>query len=316
MTTDTMPRARRPKVASLLAEFGPTLDAFLLVARAHATMRAMSLRPPTDPALDKLMKRRVRKIETASDARMKALARRDWKTASAAAAEIRKASRELQTMRDAQLAAIDAGRSSLEASLMATIRGEVVEEVETSIVDWLRDEDGARKIKRGRAILVEERAKTIRVRSRTGLMLAFRNGHLENRQVRPDFLLNVGMQYHEAYEQVLKFSEPIGSGREPSSGHGQPSTTPADRRLQAANDLATMRKDLTARQRRVLDLVCGDQQAVRAASETLRIGHPALKASLVAGLIKARENLAKREAERRAARGIRLCSARELDGKL
>mgnify|MGYP007071601081 CR=1 FL=1 len=290
MTTDTMPRARRPKVASLLSEFGPTLDAFLMVARAHHMLRQIALTPQADPALDKLMKRRVRKIETATKTRMEAVKRRDWKAASAAASEIRKASRELQTLRETQLAAMDQARATLEASLMATIRGEETEDAEVTIADWLKDENGARKIKRGRAILVEETAKVRRIMARTGLRLALDKGYLDGGKVSGAALYAMGLRYREKFEMVSVTG--LGTTGEERIGtpRCKPSVGPADKVLEAARDLANLRLGLTRRQRVVLDVVCGRDESVKIAARAIGSGVPAAKKALVAGLVTVWQN--------------------------
>lgn len=281
------PVKRRP----LMAGFGPTLDAYLMIAKAHATMRAIALRPQNPPPLDAQMQRLTHRFDEAQAARAKAIKAKNWKAVSAANSKIRKTARTLHDLRTAQLDAADSSRASLEAAVMATIRGEPVEEVETVVADWLRDDDGARKIKRGRAILVEERATTIRRPNReTGLALAFRNGDLDGGSVRAETLLYIGGIYGDALRVVRRHGGARIASISDSPGGRSSGLSASERAVEAAIVVGGLQNGMSARQLKVLDLVCCQEMSLRAAREEMKMGVPALARVLVAGLTVAWEN--------------------------
>lgn len=287
--TASITTSRRAGSTFSLAGFGPALCGWLAAERAHQVARQLSMQVGRTPEPDKHMLRRMRRVEEATAIRAKATAARDWKSVSAANSVIRKATRELHDMRQAQLAAFEATRASLESAVMATIRGETIEDVETLIVDWERDEDGVRRIRRGKAVMIEDRARAQRVIERTGLRLAYESGHLDGGTVSGEALYWIGLKYRDAYEAVTK----AGIGGVNSSGGGprsSASTGPADYVIEAARTLATQRMGLTRRQRAVLDAVCGRDESVKATSKIIKAGIPATKKSLVAGLTEAWKN--------------------------
>lgn len=272
-----------------LSEFGPTLDAYLTMAKAQQTARALSLAVQHDPEPDKVLKRRMRRWDEAHQARAKAIQAKDRDALSAANSSIRALQREIRERRMAQLQAVDSSRAALEATVMASIRGEPIEEVDTLIVDWARDENGARKIVKGNAVLVEERGRALRVANRTGLALAYVSGHLDGGAINADKLYDIGKRYREAFETIGRAGNPDADGRN-STPSGKPSLGPGDVLLIAAKTLGTLRRGLTARQRQVLDMVCGQDFAVKATAVRMRAGLPATKRALVAGLSMAWKN--------------------------
>lgn len=295
--TDTATLARpdrrvvtgREAIAGLVA-LGAGLEGLALVIKAQLTARTLAMQPARVPEPDKVTKRRLRRLDEAVDARRAALQAKDRAGVAAANSTIRALEREIRERRCDQLEQDWRDKAALESVVQANARGDEIEEVETLVTDWARDEQGVKKLWKGEPKLVDEPARALRIVERTGLRSAFERGFLDGGRVRAEKLYEVGKRYRDAYELVSTY----GAGTSnPEGGHTARSSAtagPADERIEAAKDLATFRLGLTARQKRVLDLVCGQDMAIKAAAKAIAAGIPATKKLLINGLTEAWAN--------------------------
>lgn len=199
------------------------------------------------------------------------------------AAEVRK--REL----DAQW--LDAALS--EAVALAQARGEDVEQDIIEIATVVTDENGARLVhssgeRKGEPVLRHEKITRITMGSRGGgVEHAFQRGDLDGGRGSPkaEALLQTGIDYGAAYE--------IDEGKLSSRGEfggGFGPKGPQLRVVEAGEKLSKMRQGLSPRQRRVLDLVCGEKYRVRQAATMMKAGFPATARALRGGLALCMEN--------------------------
>jgi hypothetical protein len=197
-----------------------------------------------------------------------------------------------------QARAQDAWGEAKASILLARARGEDVDVGEAETAEPALDENGARLIDKGRAVMIYGRE--IRARKLTGIDHALAEGSLgavEGEEA--DRLYRIGLTYQEVYA-IAEGQSTRGSGAEGGGGSGGP-PAPQPRQMEAALKLLTMRRHLSERQRRVLDLVCGQQLKVREATVVYRdskgrgAGFPATERALVLGLKVAAQALAASE---------------------
>lgn len=215
-------------------------------------------------------------------------------------AKVRKVERELDDLRAAELAQQQLYGVAAEPIIRARMRGEEVTAFEAETADFARDEHGAvirhkRGSNRGLAVLVYDRG--LRARRLTGIEHALGEGYLANGGNRADRLFRTGVSYREAYEIA---EGQTSSGGEGGGGFGP--KAPQPRLVEAGQALADMRKGLNPRQRRVLDLVCGQDMRLREAATQMGAGFPATVRALCGGLAAAADSMAAAR-ERRADSG-------------
>jgi len=185
-------------------------------------------------------------------------------------------------------------RATQESEDLAKNRGEAVVYEDIDIPTFVLDEHGARVYHKqgemkGLPVIVIERAMRTVIESRGGgLEQALTKGYLDGGRGAPkaEVLVETGARYREAYEisEALISSEGGGSG-----GFGPKG--PQLRLVAAGEALAVMRRGLSARERTLLDLVCGQERRVRLIATQVGLGFPALCRTLRNGLRIAGENL-------------------------
>lgn len=178
-----------------------------------------------------------------------------------------------------------------EPILMAKARGAEIIAGDVEIAEVARDEHGARIIQRrgpnkGMPALIYTRA--TRAKKLDGIEHAFYRGHLSTHgQVAAERLLSVGLAYQGAVAAAnpLKAVDPGATG-----GGGCEPGSPLVKANEAAEWLRIARKELSPRQRAVLDKVCGEGFTVGAAAGEMRAGVPATARALRGGLAQAAES--------------------------
>jgi hypothetical protein len=172
--------------------------------------------------------------------------------------------------------------------LLAKNRGEEVPYGESQVGEWVRDEHGARVLKRvrGKGIgaqtylqPVMAYSTALRAKRLTGIEHAKDAGYLGGWR-EAERLHKIGVDYREAYEAV--------EGQKGGEGEGGGSSgpkAPQPRQIELGQRLADMRRGLNPRQRNVLDRVCGQDMRLREAATVLRLGDPrTAERALVTGL--------------------------------
>lgn len=175
-----------------------------------------------------------------------------------------------------------------ETMAIAEARGEVVEYEAVELKTVVRDEDGAKVLDEdGSPVVHIETFSRVRLGDRGGgLEHALDKGWLDHPHGGPeaDALYAVGEKYRDAYE--------VTEGRKSNqggAGGGFGPKGPQLRIVEAGEFLAVTRAPLTSRQRRVLDLVCGDGHRCRRAAAIMQAGLPATTRALRGGLSAALE---------------------------
>jgi len=259
-----------------------------------------------DPAPNTAIRRDLRKLADQERALADAREAKNRKAVSAALSEIHRLKARIETERTRQLNVAWAGRAVAESAALALARGEQVEDEEVETHDWKRGKHGEIKRRKGVPQLITERAIVKRVQSRTGLELAFRRGDLDGAGVRAEALLHIGTIYREAWITANAQRGPVREEGVPSSPRCKASLGPAEAIFEAQQTLLRLREGrvrgedgklrrmegawMTRRQIAILDAVCGQDMALGAAAKALRMGYPALRRGLKAGLVVAWEN--------------------------
>lgn len=200
---------------------------------------------------------------------------------------------------------------------LAAERGEEVESETVEMVTYARGEHGEQLFhrtgaKKGQPVMLVERVH--RAVIRTGLGHALEKGHLQGGQGAPrgEALYAAGCMYGAAFE--------ISVGRIASSGErggGFGPKGPQVRIVEAGDRLQIMRRGLSARELRVLDLVCGEGLRARQVATAMSAGFPATVRALRSGLRTAMDNWA--EAQKVRATGgaaQRIQRAAEIVGRV
>ena len=178
-----------------------------------------------------------------------------------------------------------------EPILMAKARGEVVIAGDVEIAEVARDEFGARIIQRrgpnkGLPALVYTRA--TRAKKLDGIQHAYHRGYLSIHGPAAALRLrSVGLEYQGAVAAAnpLKAVDPGAT-----AGGGCQPGRPGVKANEAAEWLRIARKDLSPRQRAVLDKVCGEGFTVGDVATDMRAGVPATIRALRGGLAQAAES--------------------------
>lgn len=175
-----------------------------------------------------------------------------------------------------------------ETMALAEVRGEVVEYEAVELKTVVRDADGTKLLDEdGSPVVHIETFSRLRLGDRGGgLEQALDKGWLEHPHGGPeaDALYAIGEKYRDAYE--------VNEGRKSNQGGGDGGFGPKGPQLrivEAGEFLAVTRAPLTSRQRRVLDLVCGDGHRCRRTAAIMQAGLPATIRALRGGLSAALE---------------------------
>lgn len=175
-----------------------------------------------------------------------------------------------------------------ETMTLAEARGELVEYEAYELKTVVRDEDGAKVLdEEGSPVVHIETFSRVRLGDRGGgLEQALDKGWLDHPHGGPEAseLYAVGEKYRDAYE--------VNEGRKSNhggAGGGFGPKGPQLRIVEAGEFLAITRAVLNKRQRRVLDLVCGDGHRCRRAAAIMHAGLPATTRALRGGLSAALE---------------------------
>jgi hypothetical protein len=175
-------------------------------------------------------------------------------------------------------------------------RGGTVDDVDTYVTHWVRDENGAMvNGEDGLPQLAVEKATARRVNERSGLRLAWVNGDLDGERVGGDALYEEGKLYAEQYQ----LSESMRSGQKGEGRCAPGPTAPQQMVLEARALMRVLRKGLTERQVTVLDCVCGQDHSLRATADSMRAGVPSIRRTLRCALAQARSSRIEWEKERR-----------------
>ncbi|MDP3869169.1 hypothetical protein [Phenylobacterium sp.] len=287
MTTDTLSETeeqtrKRIREAKLRAR----LDEHQRAARLNEPLRD----PVTVAAL----------AELADDARMKRAEAESLRLIGAKTyraqihkleAEARKLDDKAEKLRREELEQDRLYGEAKEPILMAKARGAEIIAGDVEIAEVARDEHGARIIHRrgpqkGLPALVYTRA--TRAEKLDGIKHAYYRGHLSTHGKAVALRLRaVGLAYQGAVAAAnpLKAVDPGAT-----AGGGCQPGRPGVKANEAAEWLRIARKELSPRQRAVLDKVCGEGFTVGAAAGEMRAGVPATARALRGGLAQAAES--------------------------
>lgn len=228
------------------------------------------------------------------EARAVAVKKADRRRVKGLEAIARRVERELDELRQQELAQAQLYGVASDQIIMARMRGEEVIAVEVETAEIARDEHGARIVhkrgtKKGLPVLVYDRG--LRAKKLAGLEHAFVSGYLDGGRgaSHPERLKGTGEAYGEAYE-IDEGQRSGGGAMEGGGGGGFGPKGPQFRIVDAGFMLDEMRKGMGRRERRVLDLVCGQHMRAREAATIMGAGFPATVRALRAGLKLAGEN--------------------------
>lgn len=180
-----------------------------------------------------------------------------------------------------------------ETVFLASQRGEEVDHETVDIPMEVRDQHGARVLHasgplKGQPIVRCERVTRTVLKSRGGGLEEARDkGWLDPEHTGPDpvELYQLGLKYREMFE--IEEGHKSNAGGEGGGGFGPKG--PQLRIIEAGEFLSITRGALTPRQRRVLDLVCGEDMRCRRVASFLKAGLPATTRALRGGLAAALE---------------------------
>jgi hypothetical protein len=191
-------------------------------------------------------------------------------------------------------------RNATDAAMVLEIsRGGEVDDVDTYVSDFIRDEHGALVHgEDGLPALRTEMATARRVNNRSGLKVAYVKGYLDGDRVSADDLYEEGKRYAENY----RTAESMRSGERTETHMAPGSGAPQVAIFAASAELRIMRAGLTAKKLAVLDLICGLDHSIRATAEGLRAGAPSVVRALRGGLAQARLNRIEEDKRARAER--------------
>lgn len=227
------------------------------------------------------------------EARAVALKKADRRRVKGLEAIARRVERELDELRQQELAQAQLYGVASDQIIMARMRGEEVIAVEVETAEIARDEHGARIVhkrgtKKGLPVLVYDRG--LRAKKLAGLEHAFVSGYLGGGRgaSHPERLKSTGEAYGEAYE--IDEGQRSGRGGMEGGGGGFGPKGPQLRAVEAGEMLSVMRQNMSRRERRVLDLICGQHMRAREAAGVMGAGFPATVRALRGGLKRAGEN--------------------------
>ena len=231
--------------------------------------------------------------------------------------EIKSAEAKISNARD-----IEARRDLLmgegrDALIRAKLRGQEVEVREVERAAFALNEHGGRIINRagpdrGLPALVYERGASIR--TLTGIRHAFAKGHLDHpRTGRGGEALR---QVAETYEAMIAAANPLKAvNPEASGGGGFGPRGPQQAAVEASEWLEIGRKGLSAKQRHMLDAVCGEGcnvwQAAQARKPAMSV--PAAARALRGGLAQVAANIAEAREAKAFVTGAQIKAGREME---
>lgn len=257
------------------------LEASVQAARVHVQPRLQEI----VDALGRLAKQAQAKRSEAATLRDKDAAagnrqhRRQIKALEAAA---RKLDEKAKEIRDEERRRDGLYGEAKAAIVRAAENGEDVQAPEVTEADWVKDEFGVQvRHRRGnrRGLPTLNYRQSVRLRRLGGMAHAYESGHLGDRATNVAlWLKEAGDLYRDLYEVVE------GQAGKGEGGGGFGPKGPQTRLVRAGEQLAAMRANLTPRQRRTLDLVCGEDHRIRDAASTMRAGVPSTQRALRGGL--------------------------------
>lgn len=205
--------------------------------------------------------------------------------------EVRAARRRIEHARDVEVRRDALMGEARDPLIRAKHRGELVAVQEVETAEIARDEHGARIINRrgsGRGLPALVYSRHNRARLLGGIQHAHAQGYLDNpRSGRGgDALLQVG----EQYEQAVADANPLKAVDPEASGGGSGPRGPQMKAIQASEWLKIARRGLSARELRVLDLICGEGHHAARAARLAGFGFQATLRALRGGLATAAAN--------------------------
>ena len=177
-----------------------------------------------------------------------------------------------------------------ETSALALARGEEVRAERVRTDQPVLDEHRGRVIRDGAPSYRRETVSRIRIVSRGGLQLAYERGDLDGGALKAERLFDTAKAYRWAFETCAARTT---ARRDLAAVHARAplraSSGPQDAVFAAGELLRVFRTGLTARQRQVLDQVCGLDVTLRQAAIMLKVDPRTVRKALVAGLVSATE---------------------------
>jgi hypothetical protein len=239
---------------------------------------------PTPAAVpDRLTRDELRRLAKAE----RKLSSADRALSGAARREIQ----EIERRRGERLEAESLSARLAETSSLALSRGEEVRSERARIAAPMLDEHGGRVIKDGAPLYRQETVARVRIVSRGGLQLAYERGDLDGGLLKAERLLETGRAYRWAFETSVSRTTPQRNLASVSSRAPlRASSGPQDAVFAAGETLRIFRADLTARQRVVMDQVCGLDDTIRSAAVALKADPRTIRKALVAALVSATES--------------------------
>jgi hypothetical protein len=258
---------------------------------AHvARLAALEREPATQEALDAKAAQAARHLVRADE--LETLnPKKNRQAIKTLRANARKLGDEIAVLMGAELRQIQEWGEARGPILRAEARGETVHVRQAETAEVATDEYGARIIEqagphRGLPALVYSRG--ARAKKLVGIEHAYQAGYLRGLRGAPpaEALRQIGNDYGAAYQ--IAEGQTTNAGSEGGGGGFGPKS-PQPRVVEAGEALAIMRKALSPRQRKVVDLVCGQDARVREAAAEIGSELPATKRLLITGLSAARE---------------------------
>jgi hypothetical protein len=273
-------------------------------AMLEQSMRAAQLRAPIrDPELVEKIARKEAQLVASRLVEADPPGKDDREKRAARKAARSRSKSLLGELADLRILEADQDRLQGEAKetiLLARARGDDVIDGAATTAEFARDEYGARIMERRRddrgelmyaPVLVYSTG--LRAKRLTGIEHAHANGDLGDGWRTAERLHKIGVDYRTAYESAEGCS-----GGEGGGGGGSEPAAPQPRAIELSQKLKDFRKDLSPRQRAVLDMVCGQDMRVGEASRKMAAHPDTTKKALREGLDRAAKSRAE-EVERR-----------------
>jgi hypothetical protein len=234
--------------------------------------------------------------EALSRDELRSLAKAERKAASPDPAQSVGGRREIQDLarrHEVRIEAESLAARLAQTSALALCRGEEVKTESVRIATPLLDEHGARIVRRGLPLYLQESVSRVRVVSRGGLQLAFERGDLDGGPLKAERLLETGKAYRWAYETSSALTTPTRnlapiSSRSPMRA----SAGPQGAVFAAGELLRVFRGGLGKRSCAILNRVCGLDVTLRATAMSLRSDPRTVRKLLVEALAAATQNRA------------------------
>lgn len=268
-------------------------------ARMEEAMRAAQLSAPLrDPVLVQKMAKTQAKLAAARAVLDDPPGKSDREKRKAVKQAKARIAEETEKLRD--LSREEADQRQLygdagETILLAQARGEAVTAFSAQTAEFARDEFGARILERKRdkgrggtylePVLVYGTG--LRAKKLSGIDHAHDAGYLSRSWRESERLHKIGVDYRDAYEIVEG-----ATGGEGEGGGSSGPKAPQPRLVEAGEKLSDFRRDLSQRQRDVLDMVCGEDLRLRDVAARMHAHFETSEKALREGLARAGESRA------------------------